>query len=178
MRNLVNEIAKDGGLSPVLEKKGILGDANGRRPGDVTIPLWESGRGLALDIAVTSSVNASNVESKSPCEAYTQYRKHAKYDKDFKDSETHIFGTVVWETFGAINSEGEAYLRQLMRFASKHLDLEHSSYCGRMWSRLSCVLQHQIAREIELRTKEQKYQYKRDEDEAGGVEDAAEVANR
>jgi len=129
--------------------------------------------------AVTSSVNASNVESKSPCEAYAQYRKHAKYDKDFKDSETHIFGTVVWETFGAINSEGEAYLRQLMRFASKHLDLEHSSYCGRMWSRLSCVLQRQIAREIELRTKEQKYQCKRDEGEEGGVEDAAEeVANR
>ena len=71
----------------------------------------------------------------------------------------------VWETFGAISSEGEAYLRQLMRFASKHLDLEHSSYCGRMWSRLSCVLQRQIAREIELRTNGQKYQYKRDEDE-------------
>ena len=32
MRNLVNEIAEDGLLSPVLEKKGILGDANGRRP--------------------------------------------------------------------------------------------------------------------------------------------------
>jgi len=100
MRNLVNEIAKGGKLSPVLEKKGILGDAN--------------------DIAVTSSVNASNVESKSPCEAYAQYRKHAKYDKDFKDSETHIF-------------------------ASKHLD--------------ACVLQRQIAREIELRTNGQKYQY-------------------
>jgi len=63
--------------------------------------------------------------------------------------------------------------------AIQHLDLEHSSYCGRMWSRLSCVLQRQIAREIELRTKEQKYQYKRDEDEEGVGEDAAEeVANR
>jgi len=44
--------------------------------------------------------------------------------------------------------------------------------CGR----LSWVLQHQIAREIELRTNGQKYQYKRDEDEE---EDAAEeVADR
>jgi len=34
-----------------------------------------------------------------------------------------------------------------------------------MWSRLSCVLQHHIAREIELRTNGQKYQYKRDEDD-------------
>jgi len=81
----------------------------------------------------------------------------------------------VWETFGAINSEGEAYLRQLMRFASKHLGLEHSSYCGRMWSRLSCVLQRHIAREIELRTDGQKYQYNPEEDE-GDEEDVAEEA--
>jgi len=39
----------------VLEKKGILGNAPGRRPGDVTIPLWEKDRALAMDIAVTSS---------------------------------------------------------------------------------------------------------------------------
>jgi len=92
MRNLVNEIAEDGLLSPVLEKKGILGDANGR-PGDVTIPLWEEGRGLALDIL------------------------QGQRDPYLR----HLCGT-----FGAINSEGEAYLRQLMRFASKHLDLEHT----------------------------------------------------
>jgi len=72
MRNLVNEIAKDSLLSPVLEKKGILGNAP-------WTPPWRCDHG------------SSNLESKSPCEAYAQYRKHAKYDKDFKDSETHIF---------------------------------------------------------------------------------------
>jgi len=30
-------------------------------------------------------------------------RKRAKYDKDFKESESHIFGTLAWETFAAIN---------------------------------------------------------------------------
>jgi len=174
MRNLVNEIAEDGLLSPVLEKKGILGNAPGRRPGDVTIPLWEtSGRALALDIAVMSSVNASNLESKSPCESYAHNRKHAKYDKDFKECDSHIFGTLVWETCGAINSEGEAYLRQLMRFASVRQGREHSSYCGRMWSRISCILQREVAREIELRTKDQKYQYKPEEDEEAEEEEDA-----
>ena len=38
LRNLVDSIATDGKLSPVLEKKGILGDTPGRRPGDVSIP--------------------------------------------------------------------------------------------------------------------------------------------
>jgi len=48
-------------LSPVMEKKGILGPTSGRRPGDVTIPIWVTGKGLAIDIAVTSSLNRSNI---------------------------------------------------------------------------------------------------------------------
>ena len=52
LRNLVNAIASDGVLNPVLEKKGILGPTSGRRPGDVTIPDW-SGNPLAIDVAVT-----------------------------------------------------------------------------------------------------------------------------
>ena len=33
-------LTTDGLLSPVLEKKGILGPTSGRRPGDVSIPIW------------------------------------------------------------------------------------------------------------------------------------------
>ena len=157
LRNLVELIASAGFLDPELEKKGILGDAPGRRPGDVTIPRWEENRDLALDIAVTSPLNSTNIRSKSPCEEYAKARKHAKYDKDFKDSETHVFGTIVWETLGAVNSEGESYLRQIMRFASKRQSQEHSSYCGRMWARLSCCLQRSVAKQLLLRTDGQNY---------------------
>ena len=167
-------IAKTG-LSPVLEKKGILGSAPGRRPGDVTIPLWDNGRALALDIAVTSPLNDTNLRSKSPCEEYAQNRKHAKYDKDFKESESHIFGAIVWETFGAINSEGEGYLSQIMKFASVRQGYEHSSYCARTWTRISCCLQREIAKEIELRTAGQKYYAKSPSNgDAGEDEDADE----
>jgi len=43
-------------LSPVLEKRGILGDSKkpGRRPGDVTFPCWQDSKGLAVDVCVTS----------------------------------------------------------------------------------------------------------------------------
>ena len=40
LRNLLDRFASDGLLSPVLEKQGILGPTIGRRPGDVTIPIW------------------------------------------------------------------------------------------------------------------------------------------
>ena len=151
LRNLVERIARDGLLSPELEKKGILGSAPGRRPGDVTIAQWEEDRALALDIAVTSPLNDTNIRTKRPCEEYAKNRKHNKYDKDFKESETHLFGTIVWETLGAVNSEGENYLRQIMRFASVRQNHEHSSYCG------SCCLQREVAKQLIQRTAGQMY---------------------
>jgi len=51
LRNLVQRFAEEGLLSPVLEKKGILGPTTGRRPGDVTIPCWRNSKGLAVDVA-------------------------------------------------------------------------------------------------------------------------------
>ena len=47
IRNLVARMGDEGLLSPVLEKRGILGDSKrpGRRPGDVTFPCWRDSRG-------------------------------------------------------------------------------------------------------------------------------------
>ena len=58
-QRFVEEIAKDGMLSPVLEKEGILGKTTGRRPGDVTIQRWAEGKGLAIDVAVTIVLSAT-----------------------------------------------------------------------------------------------------------------------
>ena len=50
-----------------------------------------------MDIAVTSPLNDTNIRTKRPCEEYAKNRKHNKYDKDFKESESHLFGTIVWD---------------------------------------------------------------------------------
>ena len=57
-------------------------------------------------------------------------KAHGKYERDFKGS-NYLFSAIVWETTGAVNAEGEEVLRNLMRFASKRLGREHSSFCGR-----------------------------------------------
>jgi hypothetical protein len=57
----LNAVASDALLSPVMEKKGILGPTSGRRPGDVTIPIWKDGKALAIDVAVTSPLNKTNL---------------------------------------------------------------------------------------------------------------------
>ena len=103
---MVANIANQGKLSPVLEKQGILGSAPGRRPGDVTIQNWCDGKGLAIDVAVTSPFSAQHPVNQPPCESYAEKYKHGKYEKDFKGS-NHLFSAIVWETTGAVNAEGE-----------------------------------------------------------------------
>lgn len=82
-------------LATVLEKQGILGSAPGRRPGDVTIQNWCDGKGLAIDVAVTSPFSAQHPANKSPCESYAEKYKHGKYEKDFKGSDYLILGYCV-----------------------------------------------------------------------------------
>jgi hypothetical protein len=147
IRNLIDRVATDANLSPVMEKKGILGPTSGRRPGDVTIPIWSNGKGLAMDIAVTSPLTSSHVRIVSPCEEYAATQKHKKYDESFRGL-PYFFSAVVFETTGAINEEGVGVLRQLFRFAAKRLGREFSSYCGRAWARLSCNLQRSVAQAI------------------------------
>ena len=55
---------------------------------------------------------------------------------------------MIFETLGAINTEGEEILKQLFRFAAKRLDREFTSYCGRAWARVSCNLQRSVSQAI------------------------------
>ena len=83
LRNLLSRIADEGQLSPVLEKKGILRDEfSGRRPGDVTIANWKDSKGLAIDVAVTSSFSKRNLRLPTPADTYG-LKKHTKYDEGF-----------------------------------------------------------------------------------------------
>ena len=141
IRNLVNSIAADGNQNPILEKQGILGPTSGRRPGDVTIPCWKEGDGLAIDVAVTSPLIASSVRLENPAYEYARVQKHGKYDRQFEGTD-YFFCAMVFETLGAINDEGDQVLRDLFRFAAKKLG--H----GRAWARVSCCLQRSVAQEI------------------------------
>src|SRR5579872_139321 len=78
MRDLVDKIAREGRLGPVMEKKGILGESKkpGRRPGDVTLPLWSEGKGLCVDVAVTCPFSVGNLVRDSPADYCATNLKH------------------------------------------------------------------------------------------------------
>ena len=98
----------------------------------------------ALTWLCTSPLAQSCVRIIEPCEDYAAIRKHAKYDASFVGTE-YMFSPMVFETLGAINTEGEEVLKQIFCFAAKRLGKEYTSYCGRAWARFSCNLQRSIA---------------------------------
>ena len=106
-------------LSPIMEKNHILGDVDGRRRGDVSLPLWRANKGLAIDVAVTCPLASSYLNDPSHCETYAEVKKHAYYDEGFKGTRFE-FAAMVFETTGGTNEEGLEVLRQLFRFAAKH----------------------------------------------------------
>ena len=144
LRNLIDSIGTDAKLSPVLEKEGMLGNTTGRRP---AFPEWAEGKGLAIDVTVTSPLAPSSLRLAEPCEWYAATKQHAKYDVSF-ESTNFIFSAMVFETLSAINVEGEEVLRQLFRFAAKRTGREFTSYCGRAWARFSCNLQRSVSQAV------------------------------
>ena len=130
LRNLVNRIAEEGLLSPVLEKRFLLGESSGRRPGDVTIPCWKNSKGLAVDVAVTSTFSRRNLSSPNPADAYG-LKKHQKYDAGFRGS-SFLFCALVMETTGGYSEEAVSSFRQLFRFAAHQ---QYKALCLR-WPRL------------------------------------------
>ena len=79
-------------------------------------------------------------------------------NKDFKESESHIFGTIVWATLGAVNSEGESLLAPnhalCLRAPEPRAQLLLWPHMG---PPLSCCLQREVAKQIIQRTAGQMY---------------------
>jgi len=66
-----------------MEKYRLFGNVYGRRPGDVTIPVWRANKGLAIDVAVSSPFAQITYLAQSLARV-TRTKKHARYDNDFK----------------------------------------------------------------------------------------------
>ena len=104
-------------------------------------------RGLAIDVAVICPLASAHLKEEEPCEQYAIHHKHARYDASFKES-NYDFVPVVFETSGAVNTEGLAVLKQIFRFASKRSGVGHASFCGRVWARLASCIQISAAQMI------------------------------
>jgi len=93
----------------ILEKKGILGPTSGRRPGDVTVPLWKKGHRRGDHEPLQRGEALRSVRAQ---------RKHGKYDRSFR-------GT---NDAGDGDDWGQSILRQVFHFAAKRQNAQLCVY--------------------------------------------------
>jgi hypothetical protein len=150
IRDVIFNLATTACLAPQLEKAGILGDAPGRRPGDVFIPNWNN-QGLAIDVAVTCPLQDKFKKSTHPAESYAQDVKHADYDKGFINTNI-VFCAAVVDSFGYWSVEGLEVLSEIISRGAKRLITDPPRYIATAWQQLSCTLQIHNAGMILSRT--------------------------
>ena len=170
LRNEIYHQCNSGGLSPELEKPGLLeprpligssyenGEARdpnvNRRPADVFLPRWRRGAPAALDIAVTSGlrsdlIDKSAVDGSNATTLYEDFKRtHLNTEQLCKD-EGITFIPVVCEADGG--GWGEAANRVWAELA-KHKSImtgEHSSTIAtQLLQTLGLILHRENARAI------------------------------
>ena len=72
------------GLNAEREQPNLLADDPRRRPGDVFVPLWPGSGPVALDVAVTSPLQASRLEAsaRTALAAASEYEDHKRNDRE------------------------------------------------------------------------------------------------
>ena len=127
-------------LAPICEKAGLLGDAPGRRPGDIYIPAWHTSS-LAIDLAVTCPLQSKykSVQD-TAADHYAKNVNHADYDVGFIGTNIEFCAAVV-DSFGSWSAEGLEVITEIISRGAKRLLSDPHRYTATAWQQLACVLQ-------------------------------------
>jgi hypothetical protein len=139
LRDVLYNLASTACLAPIREKGGILGDAPGRRPGDIFIPAWHTSS-LAIDLAVTCPLQNKYKNTDNAADHYAKHVKHADYDSGFIDTNIDFCAAVV-DSYGSWSGEGLDVVSEIINRGAKRLLTDPHRYTATAWQQLSCVLQ-------------------------------------
>ena len=138
---VVADAARQAGLHPVREKRYII-QGNGEKPADVYIDAFDGGRSLAIDVSVTSPVQASLVAGAAETQLFAAQRrvdsKHTKYDSNLPRATDLVVAAV--ETFGGWHPEGRTIFKRLAEMIAGHHNTRWQLELKLLYQRLAMAL--------------------------------------
>ena len=145
------------GIQGHREQAELLPDDPRRRPGDIYIPQWPGGQGIAMDFAVTSPLQLALVQAAAerPLAAARAYE-----ERKFADRQTaqrclnHGVRLVpmVAESTGGWGPEAQKAFKVIARSISSATGLPHGLAVAQMYESLSVKLMRAVARSTLART--------------------------
>ena len=157
IRDLLADICTEASISPgsiVTEKKHLLDDS-GARPADVFIPAWNEGRGLCLDITVSSPLQS--VYSSNYTLGIAAIKAAENKDRKYKDKCTSKgidFMPFSIESFGVMDERAEAFLNKVVTRLATRSELNFSIVKADVFRRVSIALHRSVARSVLKRNKD------------------------
>ena len=120
-------------------ERGLL-DQSDRRPGDMSIPFWTSGRDTALNIVVINPIQSNLlIKAASTPGAAAEHAQQSKLRKNYEDCRRIgiEFIPIAVETWGWWHPRALSIIKKL----SRHLGKEESEVHRHLRQRLSVLLQ-------------------------------------
>jgi hypothetical protein len=143
IRDDIYRAAATAGLAPKREAPHLFPDSSDR-PGDVLIPAWFGGRGVALDVTVTSPTQAAQVSREAANAGATLVAaKQRKLDRylDRCRSVGIDFVPLAVETFGGWDANAVDSLKAIARNVGRRSDVDHLTTTRHLFQRLGVTLQ-------------------------------------
>jgi hypothetical protein len=140
LRDVLYNLASTACLAPIREKAGLLGNAPGRRPGDIYIPSWHTSS-LEIDLAITCPLqNKYKNSEENAADHYAKHVKHSDYDPGFIGTNIEFCAAVV-DSFGSWSTEGLDTIKEIISRGAKRLITDPHRYTATAWQQLACALQ-------------------------------------
>ena len=142
-------------LEPVVVEKKWLIAGSKARPADLFIPAWNGGKGLAIDVTVTSPLQSAYSSSYIPGLAATiaADKKVIKYDSVSRSSGFELMPFAM-ECFGILDTRATYFLSTLMTRLSTRRGQPLTVTSANVCRTLSIALHRSIARSVLKRKKE------------------------
>ena len=143
LRDAIFLTAANAALGPVKEGRFLLPGAD-RRPADVLIPHWTGGQDTALDVTVTSSLQAATVDRESIEPGYALNLAHDRKLRAAQEDcrrQGLTFVPLAVEALGGWHPLAETQVRKLGSCLALHSGQDDAETITFLWRRLSILLQ-------------------------------------
>jgi hypothetical protein len=137
------QAAQTAALAPGKERRDLFPYDNDR-PADVYIPMWAEGRDAALDVTVTSPLQAAQLHrAAAHAGAALDAAKSRKMSKSFQKcwNAGIMFLPLPVETFGGWDFDAIVHFRKLGRQLARHSSTDEATTTKHLFQRLSIFLQ-------------------------------------
>jgi hypothetical protein len=139
------------GLNPIIEAPNLL-DQSSQKPADIFIPNWSLGKGIAIDVRVTSPLQKSIVKhaAKEAGKAAQMGfdNKMKKYRVENKDNNSFHFLPLSVEAFGLWHPESSSFIHALADKLAQRQTISRNTARRQLYQRLSIALQSHTANAI------------------------------